>query len=169
MKGRRRSEGAAMPRRQGATTENTGLYLEEEQRSRRGCIGGRMQPAFHHGLLSLGLYLRRRERTSVRSFLLCTGGGVQTLTFAECRGSMSPRSRSARYSSSGCVCHREMASSGYFAQLPRVPSALGERERFAAVITAQEQVMVRDQTEANGAPVAIGAREPLERGSDVLR
>ena len=50
-KGRRRSEGAEAPRRQGATTENTELYLKEEQRSRRGCIGGRMQPAFHHGLL----------------------------------------------------------------------------------------------------------------------
>src|SRR2546428_9517487 len=26
-------------------------YLSEEQRSRRGCIACRMQPAFHHGLL----------------------------------------------------------------------------------------------------------------------
>jgi hypothetical protein len=55
VKGRRRTEGAEAPRRQGATTENTGLYLREEQRSRRGCIGGRMQPAFHHGLLGLPL------------------------------------------------------------------------------------------------------------------
>jgi hypothetical protein len=123
----------------------------------------------------LVLYLPRGERTSVRSFLLCTGRGVQTLTFA----GVVLRCRHIRalpgYSSSGCVCHREMgrwgdgASSRYFAQLPRVPSALRERERFAAVITAQEQVMVRDQTDANGAPVAIGAREPLERGSEVLR
>ena len=26
-------------------------YLREEQRSQRGCIAGRMQPGFHHGLL----------------------------------------------------------------------------------------------------------------------
>src|SRR5437867_5206015 len=26
-------------------------YLREEQRSQRGCIAGRMQPEFHHGLL----------------------------------------------------------------------------------------------------------------------
>jgi hypothetical protein len=52
VKGRRRTEGAEAPRRQGAMTENTGLYLNEEQRSRRGCIGGRMQPAFHHGRLA---------------------------------------------------------------------------------------------------------------------
>ena len=51
MKDRRRTEGAEAPRRQGATTENTGQYLRKKQRSRRGCIGGRMQPAFHHGLL----------------------------------------------------------------------------------------------------------------------
>ena len=56
----------------------------------------------------LVLYLPRGERTSVRSFLLCTGRGVQTLTFAgvvlRCR-----RIRALPgYSSSGCVCHREM-------------------------------------------------------------
>ena len=28
-------------------------YLREEQRSQRGCIAGRMQPDFHHGLLGL--------------------------------------------------------------------------------------------------------------------
>src|SRR5438093_497358 len=28
-------------------------YLREEQRSQRGCIGGRMQLEFHHGLLGL--------------------------------------------------------------------------------------------------------------------
>jgi hypothetical protein len=49
--GRRRTEGAEAPRRQGATTENTGQHLRKEHRSRRGCIGGRMQPVFHYGLL----------------------------------------------------------------------------------------------------------------------
>jgi hypothetical protein len=29
-------------------------YLREEQRSQRGCIAGRMQPDFHHGLLRAG-------------------------------------------------------------------------------------------------------------------
>jgi hypothetical protein len=29
-------------------------YLREEQRSQRGCIAGRMQLDFHHGLLALG-------------------------------------------------------------------------------------------------------------------
>src|SRR5438093_12381953 len=29
-------------------------YLREEQRSQRGCIAGRMQPDFHHGLLTGG-------------------------------------------------------------------------------------------------------------------
>jgi hypothetical protein len=28
-------------------------YLNEEQRSQRGCIARRMQPDFHHGLLNL--------------------------------------------------------------------------------------------------------------------
>jgi hypothetical protein len=90
-----------------------------------------------------------------------------------CGASMSPHSRFCP-ATRAVVClpsgdGGDGASSRYFAQLPRVPSALRERERFATVITAQEQVMVRDQTDANGAPVAIGAREPLERGSDVLR
>ena len=42
-----------------------------------------------------------------------------------------------------------------------------ERERFAAVVTAQEHVMVRDQTDADGARVAVGAGELLENGSDL--
>jgi hypothetical protein len=46
VKDRRRTEGAEAPRRQGATPENTGQYLRKKQRSRQGCIGGRMQPAF---------------------------------------------------------------------------------------------------------------------------
>ena len=71
--------------------------------------------------------------------------------------------------SSQCVCDRRSASSRHFAQLPCAPSALGKRERLAAVVTAQEQMMVRDQTDANGAPVAIGARKPFERRSDILR
>jgi hypothetical protein len=52
-KSRRRTEGVEAPRWQGATTENTGLYLREEQRSQLWRIGGRMQPDFHHGLLIL--------------------------------------------------------------------------------------------------------------------
>ena len=50
----RRTETGEAPRRQGATTENTGSdreYLREEQRGRRGCIARRMQPDFHPGLL----------------------------------------------------------------------------------------------------------------------
>jgi hypothetical protein len=62
----RRTETGEAPRRQGATTENIGQYLREEQRSQRpgspprvfqrggverGCFAGRMQPDFHHGLL----------------------------------------------------------------------------------------------------------------------
>ena len=31
-------------------------YLNEEQRSQRGCIAGRMQLAFYHGLLAIGLF-----------------------------------------------------------------------------------------------------------------
>src|SRR6059036_2520118 len=46
----RRIETGEAPRGQGATTENTGQYLSEEQRSPRGCIARRMQPDFHHGL-----------------------------------------------------------------------------------------------------------------------
>ena len=37
VKDRRRTEAAEAPRRQGATTENTGQYLRKKQRSRRGC------------------------------------------------------------------------------------------------------------------------------------
>src|SRR5712691_13166668 len=78
---RRRTEADEAPRWQGATTENRGprrawfarwggnigQYLREEQRSQRrgprrgsragverGCIAGRMQPDFYHGLLWLG-------------------------------------------------------------------------------------------------------------------
>ena len=47
----RRTETGEAPRQQGATTENIGQYLREEQRSQRGCIAGRMQPDFYHGLL----------------------------------------------------------------------------------------------------------------------
>jgi hypothetical protein len=36
------TEGGEAPRWQGATTENTELYLREEQRRQRGCIAGRM-------------------------------------------------------------------------------------------------------------------------------
>ena len=64
VKDRRRTEGAEAPRRQGATTENTGPYLRKKQRSRRGCIGGRMQPAFHHGLPGLATEALVRLRTA---------------------------------------------------------------------------------------------------------
>src|SRR6266508_5982969 len=50
-KSRRRTEAGEAPRWQGATTENIGQYLREKQRSQRGCIAGRMQPDFRHGLL----------------------------------------------------------------------------------------------------------------------
>jgi hypothetical protein len=51
---RRRTERGEAPHRQGATTENIGQYLKEEQRRRRGCIAARMQPEFYHGLLGEG-------------------------------------------------------------------------------------------------------------------
>ena len=78
VKVRRRTEAGEAPRWQDATTENRGprrawfarsggnigQYLREEQRSQhrgpqrgsrvgveRGCIAGRMQPDFYHGLL----------------------------------------------------------------------------------------------------------------------
>ena len=38
---------------QGATRENTGPYSTEEQHRQAGCIAGRMQRDFHHGLLGL--------------------------------------------------------------------------------------------------------------------
>ncbi len=44
-----RTETGEAPGRQGATTENTGLYLKEEHRSRPGCIACRMQPTFTTG------------------------------------------------------------------------------------------------------------------------
>jgi hypothetical protein len=36
-------------------------HLSEEQRSQRGCIAGRMQPDFHHGLLDGGLAEKRSD------------------------------------------------------------------------------------------------------------
>ena len=60
----RRTEGAETRRRPGATTENTGPYLRKKQRSRRGCIGGRMQPAFHHRLPGLATEALVRLRTA---------------------------------------------------------------------------------------------------------
>ena len=59
MKGWRGTETGEAPRGQGATTENTGEYLREEQRSPRGSIARRMQSDFHHGLLG-----RRAPRTA---------------------------------------------------------------------------------------------------------
>ena len=47
----RGTEGGDAPVSQGATSENTGLYLNEEQRREAGCSAGRMQRHFHHGLL----------------------------------------------------------------------------------------------------------------------
>ena len=47
----RRTEAGEAPGAQGATTENIRLYLREEQRCAPGCIAGRMQRHFHHGLL----------------------------------------------------------------------------------------------------------------------
>jgi hypothetical protein len=58
-------------------------------------------------------------------------------------------------------------SSSHLAALLRTSAALRKRERFAAVIALQEQVMVRDQTDTNGTPVAMGAGERLENRSDV--
>ena len=59
MKCQRCTEADEAPRGQGATTENAGQYLKEEQRSPRGCLAGRMQLAFHHGLPSPVLKNRR--------------------------------------------------------------------------------------------------------------
>src|SRR2546425_7213962 len=44
-------------------------YLSEEQRSRRGCIARRMQPDFHHGLLSSPP--RRTRWTRRKNPVLC--------------------------------------------------------------------------------------------------
>src|SRR5205814_3336795 len=41
-------------------------YVREEQRSQRGCIAGRMQAAFHHGLLGL----RGRVPGAIAGFVL---------------------------------------------------------------------------------------------------
>jgi hypothetical protein len=46
------TEAGEAPAGQGATTENIGNIRREEQRRPAGCIAGRMQPDFHHGLLN---------------------------------------------------------------------------------------------------------------------
>jgi hypothetical protein len=46
VKRQRRTEGGEAPHGQGATGENTGEYLNEEQRGLRGCIADRMPLAF---------------------------------------------------------------------------------------------------------------------------
>src|SRR5258708_12370342 len=51
-------------------------YLREEQRSQRGCIAGRMQPEFHHGLLSsTNMDYRRLGSTGLRISRLGLGCG----------------------------------------------------------------------------------------------
>src|SRR5438552_320427 len=49
-------------------------YLREEQRSQRGCLAGRMQPEFHHGLLTRNPQDPQRKRSSLRVLrvLRCT-------------------------------------------------------------------------------------------------
>jgi len=42
-------------------------YLKEEQRSQRGCIAGRMQLEFHHGLLSVPGEFARLSARQLRS------------------------------------------------------------------------------------------------------
>ena len=49
----RRTETSDAPGRQGAASENTGLYLNEPQRRRAGCSARRMQRDLHHGLLGV--------------------------------------------------------------------------------------------------------------------
>jgi hypothetical protein len=61
----RRTEGGEAPAPPGATTENTGLYLKEEQRRAAGCIAGRMQRHFHHGLLARVALHQLRHNLSV--------------------------------------------------------------------------------------------------------
>src|SRR6266536_4530829 len=45
-------------------------YLREEQRSQRGCIAGRMQLEFHHGLLRNATPIVRRESASAEVRML---------------------------------------------------------------------------------------------------
>ena len=83
MKVWRRTETGEAPRWQGATTENIGQYLKEEQRRQRrgpqrgsrvgvesGCIARRMQPDSYHGLLG--------ARADERAFT--EGGGPDPAT-----------------------------------------------------------------------------------------
>ena len=57
----RGTETGEAPGWQGATRENTGLYVTEEQCWRAGCLAGRMQRDFHHGLLAVVRESRRVE------------------------------------------------------------------------------------------------------------
>ena len=57
-------------------------YLREEQRSRRGCIARRMQPAFHHGLLAAVVLLARAVRRLRSASLDVPAGGGTTLHLA---------------------------------------------------------------------------------------
>jgi hypothetical protein len=63
VKVQRCTEGGDAPGWQGATSENTGEYLNEEQRSQTGCSAGRMQLEFHHGLLAPVVKVWRRTET----------------------------------------------------------------------------------------------------------
>ena len=47
----RGTEGGDAPGSPGVRSENTGLYLSDEQRREAGCSAGRMQRDLHHGLL----------------------------------------------------------------------------------------------------------------------
>jgi len=49
-------------------------YLREEQRSQRGCIAGRMQLEFHHGLLKLRRSAVAWRRWKVRTTQLRDAG-----------------------------------------------------------------------------------------------
>ena len=46
-------------------------YLNEEQRSQTGCIAGRMQLDFHHGLLGLGDEVAQTAEVNPATFKTC--------------------------------------------------------------------------------------------------
>jgi len=56
-------------------------YLREEQRSQRGCIAGRMQPEFHHGLLAGP----DRRTCAARRNTISIIGAVSLPVFVFCR------------------------------------------------------------------------------------
>src|SRR5919106_6434285 len=107
-------------------------YLREEQRRPRGCIARRMQPDFHHGLLS---YTRAVPSSSIQALLARAGSALERGHGKEAAQLLAPVLRSPALTRDDELAVRSMLAEGWLleddldqaaAVLGRPPDALRE-------------------------------------------